>query len=484
MIVDFFDTTIHFQNDSFRTLLQQFSHQITDTFGNVLSSGNENEIQNKVQFDISVEGQKVAEVVTDKNQEDLLKKLIEHHIQTSTKNIINDYRKQQDEIIAQDIEALLYYSENETFKFSDLLKKLLKLLQSNVLVENASIFGIYDGVTLQGLAGISPKKDDEVLEFLQEDLSVSSLAGHAATKRKPYVCEDPANDPNYSSRPDETPPKNLVCYPLLHGETLVGVLNLSNKLGGTFTDNDMYIIKRFARIGAHLLQKQFFKEKMLSFEKTSDHLGKYLSSKVVKNVKTSESIELGGIEKKVVCLFSDIRNFTTITEGLSPVTLVKLLNFFFERMGPIIDKHEGTLDKIVGDLLMVVWNIPLDQPEPEHAALRCAMAMQKEMIKNVAPVWHAHGVPEIGCGIGINSGLAVVGNLGCSSFMNYTVVGDTINTAQRLESQAKSGEIWIAEQMYEELKGKVPQPLRKERNIKLKGKEHSVNAYVFKPSQI
>lgn len=438
MIVDFYNIAVFFKDASIRSLLGQFAHKITDTCGNAVADQKEN------------------------------------------------YRKEQDEVIAQDIEALLYYSENETFAFADLLKQLLKLLQSNVLVENASIFGIKDGVTLEGLAGISSAKKEEFSFFndINQELSVSSLAGLAATRRQPYVCHDPEKDENYKTRDGETMPKNLVCYPLMHGQTLVGVLNLSNRLSGSFTDTDIKIIRRFARIGAHLLQKQFFKEKMLSLEKTSDHLGKYLSSKVVKSVKKSDSVELGGIEKNVVCLFSDIRNFTTITEGLSPVTLVKLLNFFFERMGPIIDKHEGTLDKIVGDLLMVVWNIPLDQPDPEHLALRCAMAMQKEMAKNVAPVWHAHDVPEIGCGVGINSGPVVVGNLGCSSFMNYTVVGDTINTAQRLEAQAKAGEIWTSEHTYQVLEGKVPKPLRKEKNIKLKGKEQSVNAYVYKPNYV
>src|SRR6185369_7303037 len=99
--------------------------------------------------------------------------------------------------------------------------------------------------------------------------------------------------------------------------------------------------------------------------------GKYLSSKVVKNVKDLNQIELGGIEKKVVCLFSDIRGFTALSEGCDPRTLVKLLNFHFEKMTAIIDKYEGTLDKIVGDLIMAVWNIPNDQPNPELLAMKC-----------------------------------------------------------------------------------------------------------------
>jgi adenylate cyclase len=202
---------------------------------------------------------------------------------------------------------------------------------------------------------------------------------------------------------------------------------------------------------------------------------------VVNSVKSRDQLELGGSEKKVVCLFSDIRGYTSISQGLPPATLVKLLNFHFEKMHAVIEKHEGTLDKIVGDLIMAVWNMPNDQPEPELLAMKAAIEMQKEMIRAVIPEWQRNGVEKVGMGIGVNSGAAVVGNLGSSRFMNFTVIGDTINTTQRLEAKAGAGEIWMAEHLFPFVTGKLEKPVRKECQIRLKGKDTTIDAYVFRP---
>jgi adenylate cyclase len=130
---------------------------------------------------------------------------------------------------------------------------------------------------------------------------------------------------------------------------------------------------------------------------------------------------------------------------------------------------------------MAVWNIPNDQPDPELLAMKAAIEMQKEMARMVVPEWKKLGIEKVGMGIGVNAGSAVVGNLGSSHFMNYTVIGDTINTTQRLESKAGAGEIWMAEHLFPFVSGKLEKPLRKECAIRLKGKEESINAYVFRP---
>jgi class 3 adenylate cyclase len=115
--------------------------------------------------------------------------------------------------------------------------------------------------------------------------------------------------------------------------------------------------------------------------------------------------------------------------------------------------------------------------------MKAALEMQKEMIRAVIPEWQRHGVNSVGMGIGVNSGLALAGNLGSTRFMNYTVVGDAVNIAQRLESKAKAGEIWMNEQMFPAVQGKLERPVRRELEIRLKGKEQTINALVFKPLQ-
>jgi len=130
-----------------------------------------------------------------------------------------------------------------------------------------------------------------------------------------------------------------------------------------------------------------------------------------------------------------------------------------------------------------VWNIPKDQPEPELLAMKAALEMQKEMIRVVIPEWQRHGVDKVGMGVGVNAGAALAGNLGSSRFMNYTVIGDAVNTAQRLEAKARSGEVWMNESLYPLVHGKLEKPLRRELDIRLKGKEQTINALVYKPLQ-
>lgn len=449
-------------------------HLLTDSFGNTISTKDADSLPEEA-VELLLGERVVAKLKAEHSQRELMRNLLQGTLAIEYRALETKRILEERDLVTRDLDKLLDLSEQEETAFETLLQQVLRLLRSHVWVEKASIFGIYDGFTLEGLAGIGGTDQQNW------KMTFSSVAGLAATTRKPYHTENPAADQNFRAKDGVEIPRNLLCFPLLHGSTLVGVMNLSNRIGGEFSTEDLQKVERFSSVTAHLLQKHYFKKRMQSFEKTSDHLGKYLSSKVVKNVKAKEQIELGGAEKKVVCLFSDIRGYTTITEGVSATMLLKLLNFHFERMHAIIEKHEGTLDKIVGDQIMAVWNIPNDQPEPELLAMKTAIEMQKEMIRVVAPEWAKNGVERVGMGVGVNAGLALVGNLGSSRFMNYTVVGDAVNTAQRLESKAPAAEIWMAESLFPFVSGKIEKPVRKENDIRLKGKDRAIDAYVYRP---
>lgn len=473
LVPDFLDLSTLISNELLVSL-KLIPHEIIDNFGNTLSAHQRDELPNEYSI-ISIDNVPVAKARTSKPFESFFSHFISSTFANEFRSVNEANIHNATQLVSDDLEKILRLSELENLSFEDQLKHLLKILRSHVWTERGSIFGIYDGFTLEGLAGVGGQDQHNW------KMTFASLAGDAATKRKVLHTEDPKSEPNFKLKEGIETPRNLVCFPLLHGSTLVGVMNFSNKIGGQFSPFDLKIIERFAYVAAHLLQKHYFQKRMKSFEKTSDHLGKYLSSKVVKNVKSLNQIELGGIEKKVVCLFSDIRGYTSITEGISAPRLVELLNFHFEKMTAIIDKYEGTVDKIVGDLIMAVWNIPNDQPEPELLAMKCALEMQKEMIRTVIPEWQKNEVAKVGMGVGVNSGMALAGNLGSSRFMNYTVIGDAINTAQRLETKAQSGEIWMAESMFEYVSGKIEKPIRKESSIRLKGKDKTIDAYVYRP---
>lgn len=153
-------------------------------------------------------------------------------------------------------------------------------------------------------------------------------------------------------------------------------------------------------------------------------------------MKAPERLQLGGQERVLSIMFSDIRGFTALSEGLSPLELTAFLNSYTDEMTEIIFRHWGTLDKFQGDAVMAFWGAPYEQDD--HAARACAAAL--DMLRRVDELrqpWRAQGKPDINIGLGINTGRAVVGNMGSRKRFNYTVLGDAVNLASRLEGVNK-----------------------------------------------
>ena len=458
-------------------MLAEGGCELTDTFGHRLAGRDLPAAAAPAAAEIVLHGAVVGKLKAPEARISLLKGSIELVFEAELKAKESSSSPESSQLLAADIDALLELSESEHIALADLLRHFLRLLRAHTWVEQAAVFGMLDGFTLEGLAGLGWEGHDGWKALY------TTASGVAASTRSPYIVKDPQTDKHLRGMAGVEGLRNLICFPLLHGSSLVGVLSLSNHVGGPFHENDTAVLSRFANVATHILQKHYLKTKMQDFERANDNLGKYLSKKVAKDVTTKTDLDLGGAVKKVVCLFSDIRGFTSISEALKkdPKKLVDLLNFYFECMHAVIEKNQGTLDKIVGDLIMAVWNIPNDQPDPELLAMRAALEMQKEMIRTVSPKWQSEGSPPVGMGVGVNAGPALVGNLGSSRFMNYTVIGDTVNTTQRLESKAKAGEIWMAEDIFPFVHGKIEKPVRRELEIRLKGKDETINALVYRP---
>lgn len=166
----------------------------------------------------------------------------------------------------------------------------------------------------------------------------------------------------------------------------------------------------------------------------SSYLSKELLDKLVHSKK---DLELGGEKKVLSILFSDIRNFTTISEEMDdPQQLIKLLNRYFTPMTQAVMDNKGMLDKYIGDAVMAFFNAPLDLEEHAHAACTCALEMI-EKLNLLNKEFEKEGIAPIHIGIGINTGEAVVGNMGATKRFNYTIIGDSVNLASRLESKTK-----------------------------------------------
>jgi adenylate cyclase len=202
---------------------------------------------------------------------------------------------------------------------------------------------------------------------------------------------------------------------------------------------------------------------------------RYVSSKVVDVLLDHpEQIKLGGERKRLTVFFSDIRGFTSMSEKLQPEEVVHILNEYLTEMIDIIFEYNGTLDKFIGDAVMAVWGAPVMLEGHAELAIKAAWAMKKK-IEQLQKKWEEEGKRKIGVGMGINTGDVVVGNMGSNQFADYTVIGDNVNLAARLEENAKAGQLIISESTYEEVKDIVE--VEKLEPLKVKGKEKHVQVY-------
>lgn len=211
-------------------------------------------------------------------------------------------------------------------------------------------------------------------------------------------------------------------------------------------------------------------------QKIERAFNKYVAPQVVKEIASNGSYELklGGENRDVAVLFVDIRGFTPLSESLEPEQVVDILNSYLALVTNCIFKHGGTLDKFIGDAAMAVFNAPFDTEDYVFKAVQTALDIVsggEEIEEQFSKRYGKH----VGFGVGVNCGRAVVGNIGCDFRMDYTAIGDTVNTAARLEANAPRGEVYISEDVYERLKDRID--VERVGEIPLKGKSKSVMVY-------
>ncbi|MCQ2740176.1 MAG: adenylate/guanylate cyclase domain-containing protein [bacterium] len=214
-----------------------------------------------------------------------------------------------------------------------------------------------------------------------------------------------------------------------------------------------------------------------SKEKVKNAMGKYMSKDIMKNVlQNIDNLGLGGKKAEVTVLFADIRGFTTLSEKMSAQQVSELLNEYFSEMEPIITSYNGIINKFIGDAIMAVFGEPIQDTEHAQNAVKCGYAMLKA-VQKLDKRWTKEGKPEIEIGIGINTGEVFIGNIGSVNRMEYTVIGDTVNLASRLESYNKTykTKMLISKSTYNRAKSfayviKIP-------DVQIRGKANKMDIY-------
>ena len=227
--------------------------------------------------------------------------------------------------------------------------------------------------------------------------------------------------------------------------SLIGVM-ISSRVSGAMLDMsaEMDRIGRFELSERRLAAEGSLIREVNAMSEATDRMkaslrafGKYVPRELVQDLLSSgREAVLGGEKLELTTLFSDIAGFTTLAEALRPEELVPALGEYFERMSETVREHQGTVDKYIGDAIMAFWGAP--RPTEQHALLACRSALaMRDRLEALQADWAKQGRPFIAARIGINTGFAVVGNIGSPNRMNYTAMGDAVNLASRLEGLNK-----------------------------------------------
>lgn len=212
-------------------------------------------------------------------------------------------------------------------------------------------------------------------------------------------------------------------------------------------------------------------------EKIQKAMGKYLSHEVMQNVvKNIDDIKLGGKRADITVLFADIRNFTSISENMDADSVTKILNEYFSALVPIIEEYGGVLNKFMGDAVLAIFGEPKRSDNHALDAVKCAFKMLRK-VKHLQDMWMDEGKPKIEIGIGVSSGEAFIGNIGSNDRLEYTVIGDTVNTASRIENYNKvyKTNFLISEETYKRVKNKVD--VITINNVMIRGKASKMTIY-------
>ncbi|OGT36998.1 MAG: adenylate cyclase [Gammaproteobacteria bacterium RIFCSPHIGHO2_12_FULL_38_14] len=301
-----------------------------------------------------------------------------------------------------------------------------------------------------------------------------SFCTHTIQQDDPLIVPDALLDPRFANSPlvqDDPHTRFYAGFPLSSpGGHKVGTLCIVDKQPRTLSPTHLSVFQDLAMLAEDqlaLMDIVKFQQQIRSINsnlhKAKEELelrnefikkvfSSYMSDAVVNSLlESSEALQLGGEQREITVLFSDLRNFTTLSEHSSADQVVTALNTYFERMVDVILKHHGTIDAFIGDAIMVLFGAPNTTGDDEKRAVACAIDMQLAM-EEVNQENQKKGLPHLSMGIGINTGKTIVGNVGSLKRMKYSAIGTPVNLASRIQSLSLGGQILISEETFQKVR--------------------------------
>ena len=274
--------------------------------------------------------------------------------------------------------------------------------------------------------------------------------------------------------------RSAMCTPLLsNDQKVLGILYVDNQTAiHSFQDEDLDFLMAFGGLTAFSIERSQLADRLRREALVLSNFQRYFAPNVAAQIAQQEgTVQLGGDKRPVVIFFSDIRGFTPMSESMSPDDVASLLTEYFTEMVEIVFEHSGSLDKFMGDAIMALWGAPIAHEDDADRAMTCALD-QLAALEKMNAKWKEKGRPEIKIGVGINFGEVFAGNFGSDRRLEYTVIGDAVNTANRLCSNAGANEILISEAFYKALKH--PPKVEALEPLQVKGKTKKVPVYRVK----
>lgn len=367
---------------------------------------------------------------------------------------------------------------NSSLDFNELMNKIMDLLFMVINADYGSLV-LLDRKGGDELIPVVMKSREERL-MVKGELKISRTIIDRVVKDKVALLTSDAMEDSRLAAAASIVSKGIrsaMCVPLWEKDEVIGAIQLnSTRLDNLFTMDDLELLKTIGCQMAMIIAQARLNQQIREEEHMRERLERFHSPQVIEMIiRGSHGSQEDFMEAKeltTTILFADMVNFTTLSETMHPREINQLLNQYFSVMTDIIFEHNGTLDKYIGDGLMAVFGAPMEKKDDAQRAVQSALEIRKAFRQMMDK---ADTEVKFDIRIGVNTGRVVAGNIGSPKRLDYTVIGDPVNTASRLESIAQSNQILIGEETYKKVKSKFK--TRKIGPTKLKGKREEILVY-------
>ena len=386
-----------------------------------------------------------------------------------TKEVVNAITQMQEKL-----KTLLEVSQKlgRVTRLDDLYPQIVKSAQETLMVDRVAILLVKDGALK-----VEHARDKRGAE--QERAVPMSIARQAVQDKAAILTDNAGEDTRFAQGASilMQQVRSAICVPMVKStDEVIGAMYLDNvSATHKFTESDLDYCIAFANIVGTALEREQFAQQIQAEQVVRSNFERFFAPALAEKIASAGGgLKLGGDKRRIAVLFSDIRGFTALSETMNPDDMAHLLTEYFTEMVECVFANGGTLDKFIGDAVMAQWGAPLGSPEDADKAMEAGIKMIRELDQLNAR-WRAAGKPELQIGIGLNVGEAFAGNIGSERRMEYTVIGDTVNTASRLCSAAGPREILISDEFRRALR--APPALVEMPPMELKGKSQPVPVY-------